>query len=74
MKKISAYQDIVNRIHFYMENPHLNPLDVDYIKCKDYDREPYQDLVDKTECAFCGEVLTEYKFCSDECARAYWND
>ena len=28
MKKISAYQDIVNRIHFYMENPHLNPYDV----------------------------------------------
>ncbi len=39
----------------------------------DYDREPYQDLVDKTECAFC-EKLTEYKFCSDECAKAYWND
>ncbi len=36
--------------------------------------EPYQELVDKTECAFCGEVLTEYKFCSDDCARAYWND
>ena len=33
-----------------------------------YDREPYQDLVGKTECDFCGEVLTEYKFCSDECA------
>jgi hypothetical protein len=40
----------------------------------DYDREPYQDLVDKTECDFCGEVLTEYKFCSDDCAKAYWND
>ncbi len=40
----------------------------------DYDRETYQDLVDKTECAFCGEVLTEYKFCSDSCAKAYWND
>ena len=23
--------------------------------------EPYQDLVGKTECDFCGEVLTEYK-------------
>ena len=40
----------------------------------DWDREPYQDLVDKTECAFCGDVLTEYKFCSDNCAKAYWND
>ena len=43
-------------------------------KIMDWDREPYQDLVDKTECAFCGDVLTEYKFCSDGCAKAYWND
>ena len=43
-------------------------------KIMDWDREPYQDLVDKTECDFCGEVLTEYKFCSDSCAKAYWND
>ena len=35
MKKISAYQDIVDKIHFYMKNPHLNPLDIDYVKCKD---------------------------------------
>ena len=27
MKKISAYQDIVGRIDFYMKNPHLNPVD-----------------------------------------------
>ena len=45
-----------------------------YLNMSDYDREPYQELVDKTECAFCGEVLTEYKFCSDDCAKAYWND
>ena len=38
------------------------------------DKEPYQDLVDKEPCAFCGDVLTEYKFCSDKCAVAYWND
>tara|TARA_R100000655_G_scaffold109802_1_gene165559 strand:- start:845 stop:997 length:153 start_codon:yes stop_codon:yes gene_type:complete len=45
-----------------------------YLNMSDWDKEPYQDLVDKTECAFCGDVLTEYKFCSDDCAKAYWND
>ena len=43
-KRVSAYQDIVNRIHFYMKNPHLNPYDVfDYEgeitqKNSDYER------------------------------------
>ena len=31
----TAYQEIVDKIHFYMENPHLNPMDMDYVKCKD---------------------------------------
>jgi hypothetical protein len=38
-----------------------------------YDTEPYQEEVDKNMCAFC-EELTEYKFCSKDCAKAYWND
>tara|TARA_R100001163_G_C5015968_1_gene160283 strand:- start:498 stop:626 length:129 start_codon:yes stop_codon:yes gene_type:complete len=25
-----AYQEIIDKIHFYMENPHLNPMDMDY--------------------------------------------
>ena len=24
----TAYQDIVDKIHYYMKNPHLNPYDV----------------------------------------------
>jgi len=45
-----------------------------YLNMSDWDTEPYQDMDGKSECAFCGEALTEYKFCSDECAVAYWND
>ena len=27
-KKKTAYQDIVDKIHYYMNNPHKNPYDV----------------------------------------------
>ncbi len=42
----------------------------------DYDREPYQDLVDHEPCAFCGDVLVsnEKMFCSNSCRNAYLND
>ena len=40
----------------------------------DYDREPYQDMVDQELCAFCGDVYTDKKFCSDGCRIAFFND
>lgn len=39
----------------------------------DWDREPYQDEVDKVKCKHCGEDST-YDFCSDSCCRAYWQE
>ncbi len=40
----TAYQDIVDKIHFYMKNPHLNPLD------KFIDRERLIDEIQKINC------------------------
>ena len=39
----------------------------------DYDREPYQDLVDKKPCQFCGED-TGKDFCSKSYMKAFFND
>jgi hypothetical protein len=39
----------------------------------DWDTEPYQEREGQLECAFC-ERLSQYKFCSDKCAVAFWND
>ena len=39
----------------------------------DWDREPYQDEVDKIKCKHCGE-RSHYDFCSDGCSRAYWQE
>ena len=39
----------------------------------DWDREPYQDEVDKIKCKFCGEK-SDYDFCSNSCSVAYFND
>jgi len=38
-----------------------------------YDKEPYQEEVDKVRCKFCGED-SDYDFCSDSCNKAYWNE
>jgi hypothetical protein len=38
-----------------------------------YDKEPYQDEVNKVRCKFCGED-SDYDFCSDGCNKAYWNE
>ena len=40
----TAYQEIIDKIHFYMENPHLNPLD------KFIDRERLIDEIQKINC------------------------
>ena len=39
----------------------------------DWDKEPYQDLVDKVECKHCGEE-SNYDFCSHSCRGAYWSE
>jgi len=36
--------------------------------------EPYQEMVDKELCAFCGDIYTDKKFCSNSCADAFFND
>ena len=39
----------------------------------DWDREPWQDQVDKIKCKFCGED-SDYDFCSRACSVAFFND
>lgn len=40
----------------------------------DWDREPYQDEVEKIhKCKFCGEN-SRYDFCTDGCRKAYWSE
>lgn len=41
-KKKTAYQDILQKIHYYMENPHKNPNDV-----FDYEGDPVEIINDK---------------------------
>tara|TARA_R110001583_G_scaffold109576_3_gene258420 strand:+ start:5949 stop:6083 length:135 start_codon:yes stop_codon:yes gene_type:complete len=38
-----------------------------------WDREPYQDEVNKVKCKHCGEDST-YDFCDNSCSRAYWQE
>ena len=37
----------------------------------EWDREPWQDQVDKVKCKHCGED-SDYDFCSRGCQKAYW--
>ena len=39
----------------------------------DWDKEPYQNEVDKIKCKFCNEDST-HDFCNVSCMRAYWED
>ncbi len=39
----------------------------------DWDREPWQDQVDKIKCKFCGED-SDYDFCSRSCQKAFWQE
>jgi len=39
----------------------------------EWEREPYQDLVNKKPCEFCGED-TDHDFCSSGCRKAFYND
>ena len=36
----------------------------------DWDKEPWQDQVDKVKCKHCGED-SDYDFCSHGCSKAY---
>jgi len=38
-----------------------------------WNTEPYQELVDKKECLYCGEESNN-DFCSKGCSKAYFND
>jgi len=39
----------------------------------DWDREPWQDQVNKIKCKYCGED-SDYDFCNQSCSRAYWQE
>ena len=39
----------------------------------DWDKEPYQNEVNKIKCKFC-ENESNYDFCSESCKRAYWSE
>jgi len=59
----TAYQEIIDKIHFYMENPHLNPLDVDYTKPCSICREEFKPTNKSAEtrqcCKQCIEIFKE---------------
>ena len=39
----------------------------------DWDKEPWQDQVDKVKCKHCCED-SDYDFCSHGCSKAYWQE
>ena len=39
----------------------------------DWDKEPYQEEVNKIKCKHCGGNSV-YDFCREDCQRAYWSE